>query len=80
MLKQSAKLLVDCVAGEQGRILALAAGLVHRSKFLAMGLLPGTEFIIEQVAPLGGPLVIRLRGITITLRRQEALWFQVESL
>ncbi|MES2213038.1 MAG: FeoA domain-containing protein [Pseudomonadota bacterium] len=80
MLEQRAKLLVDCVAGERGRISGLAAGLMHRSKFLAMGLLPGTEFTVEQVAPLGDPLVIRLRGLTITLRRQEALMFQVEML
>jgi ferrous iron transport protein A len=39
---------------------------------LAMGLTRGTEFKITRFAPLGDPIEIKLRGFSLTLRKEEA--------
>jgi Fe2+ transport system protein FeoA len=37
-----------------------------------MGMLPGVDVQVERVAPMGDPLWIRLKGIQLALRREEA--------
>ena len=43
-----------------------------------MGLVPGTELLIEGHAPLNDPVAIRMRGYTLTLRNSEADLITVE--
>lgn len=43
-----------------------------------MGLVPGTQFLIQGRAPLKDPVALRLRGFTLTLRNSEADHIQVE--
>jgi ferrous iron transport protein A len=45
---------------------------VYRKKLLSMGLLPGTEFILKRIAPLGDPIEIEIRGFSLVLRKKEA--------
>jgi ferrous iron transport protein A len=44
-----------------------------------MGLTPGAEFVVTRYAPLGDPVEIRVRGFSLTLRRDEAAALQVEK-
>ncbi|MGE0786894.1 MAG: ferrous iron transport protein A [Sandaracinaceae bacterium] len=37
-----------------------------------MGMLPGTRVRLTRVAPLGDPLELRLRGYSLSIRKQEA--------
>jgi Fe2+ transport system protein FeoA len=39
---------------------------------MEMGLLPGTELSIVNVAPFGDPLEIEVRGCRLSIRRHEA--------
>lgn len=41
-------------------------------KLMEMGCLPGEEIIVEQVAPLGDPISVRIAGYSLSLRKNEA--------
>jgi ferrous iron transport protein A len=48
------------------------------SRLLDLGFTPGEEIIVTHTAPLGDPLVVRVRGALLALRRREAAWIIVE--
>lgn len=52
----------------------------YRKKLMSMGLTPGTEFSIKRSAPFGDPVEIRVRGFSLSLRKQEAAGLMVEKL
>ena len=52
---------------------------VLRNRLLDMGLIPKTQVRVCHVAPLGDPIEIRLRGYTLTLRRDDADKIEVLS-
>lgn len=41
-------------------------------KLMEMGCLPGEEIVVEQIAPLGDPISIRVAGYSLSLRKNEA--------
>ena len=41
-------------------------------KLMEMGCLPGEEVVVEQIAPLGDPISIRIAGYSLSLRKNEA--------
>lgn len=41
-------------------------------KLMEMGCLPGEMVVIEQIAPLGDPISIRIAGYSLSLRLNEA--------
>lgn len=41
-------------------------------KLMEMGCLPGEEIIVEQIAPLGDPISVRVAGYSLSLRKNEA--------
>jgi ferrous iron transport protein A len=71
--------LRDLAVGEAGRVTALRKGnTAYRRRLLSMGLTPGTEFTITRTAPLGDPVELRVRGFSLSLRKDEADIVQVE--
>lgn len=67
--------------GDLGKIVGFEpAGKAYRKKLLAMGLTPGTEFKVTRFAPLGDPVEIKLRGFSLTLRKDEASVLQIEKI
>lgn len=56
------RVLVTCVAGDD----AIARRLTD------LGFRPGTEVLVERIAPLGDPMQFRLHGYRLALRRTEA--------
>ena len=65
--------------GDSGRILGFdQSGGVYRKKLLAMGLTPGTPFTITRFAPLGDPVEIKIRGFSLSLRKDEASVLLIE--
>ena len=47
-------------------------------RLLDLGFTPGDEVTVTHTAPLGDPLVIRVRGALLALRKREAGWIFVE--
>ncbi len=68
-------------SGESARVLAFkSAGAAYRRKLLAMGLIPGTVFLVARVAPLGDPIQLQVRGFQLSLRRHEAAVIEVDRV
>lgn len=64
--------------GMKARILSFLGGdKAYRQRLLAMGLLPGTEFILSHIAPLGDPIEIKVRGFSLSLRKTEASMLKI---
>lgn len=67
--------------GDRARILSYhGMSDSYRRKLMSMGLIPGTCFAVQRVAPLGDPVEINVRGFCLSLRRNEAAGLQVELL
>lgn len=67
--------------GDSGRILGFDnSGKAYRKRLLAMGLTPKTEFTVTRFAPLGDPIEIKVRGFSLSLRKNEAAALIVEKL
>jgi ferrous iron transport protein A len=73
--------LKNLAVGDSAKIIGFeASGKAYRKRLLAMGLTPGTEFRITRFAPMGDPVEIRLRGFSLTLRRDEAAILLIEKI
>lgn len=48
-------------------------------KLMEMGCIPGEEIIVEQIAPLGDPISIKVAGYSLSLRKSEASEIIVEQ-
>lgn len=71
----------DLQVGDNARIVGFdKLDASYRNRLLALGLTPGTEFHVRQVAPLGDPVEIKIRGFRLSLRRAEAAGIRVETL
>ena len=65
--------LQDMKCGDKGKIVAIrGASPLYKQRLIAMGLLPGTEFSVVRIAPLGDPVQIAVRGVALSLRKLEA--------
>ena len=49
-----------------------------RCRLLDMGLIPKTRVRVEKIAPLGDPLELRVRGYSLSLRKEDAGKIEVE--
>jgi ferrous iron transport protein A len=49
-------------------------------KLLEMGCVPGERILLEQVAPLGGPISVSVAGYHLSLRLNEADQIMVELM
>ncbi|PAX49091.1 FeoA family protein [Brunnivagina elsteri] len=75
------KQLRDLSVGCTGRVVGYEkANRGYKSKLLAMGLTPGTEFTVTRYAPLGDPIEIQVRGFKLSLRKDEANALFVEEV
>ena len=62
----------DLQIGQQGIISAVGGEGALRLRFLDMGLIPGTQVLLQKVAPMGDPIQIQVRGYELTIRRDDA--------
>ncbi len=75
------KTLADFNVGMTGKITGFGKGQKeYRKKLLAMGLIKGTEFTVNRVAPMGDPVEIEVRGYNLSLRKDEAAIVAVEGI
>jgi len=49
-------------------------------KLMEMGCVPGERIFLEQVAPLGDPISIKISGYSLSLRLNEAEHIKVELI
>lgn len=73
--------LNEMKVGHRGRIVKIASGeKSYRQRLVSMGIIPGTEFIVSRIAPLGDPVEILVRGFALILRKGEASILQIEGV
>ncbi len=70
--------LSELKSGERGRIKAFESSDIEL-KLMEMGCIPGEEVVVEQKAPLGDPISIRIAGYTLSLRINEANQIIIEK-
>ena len=58
-------------SGEKARIIEFQSPELEL-KLMEMGCIPGEEVVVEQRAPLGDPISIRVAGYSLSLRINEA--------
>ena len=73
--------LGEMKTGETAEIVGYTLGnAAYRAKLLALGLTHGTGVKVMNVAPLGDPFEIAVRGYHLSLRREEANVIKVRRL
>ena len=70
--------LSDLKTGERGKIRGFQSSELEL-KLMEMGCIPGELIIVEQVAPLGDPISIRVAGYSLSLRKNEASQILLED-
>ena len=69
--------LSEVKPGQRKRIKSFSSSELEL-KLMEMGCIPGEEVVVEQVAPLGDPISIRVAGYSLSLRINEANQIIVE--
>ena len=64
--------------GQEAVITAVGGDGPLRCRLLDMGLIPRTRVRVEKIAPLGDPLELRVRGYSLSLRKEDAGKIEVE--
>ena len=73
--------LADLKAGELAEITGYTLGnAAYRAKLLALGLTHSVQLKILNVAPLGDPFEIAVRGYHLSLRRDEVGVIKVKRI
>lgn len=72
--------LSELKQGESATIVALdqLSGEI-RKKLMVMGLLPNTDVKLVRRAPMGDPLQVEVRGVSLAVREKVANAIEVES-
>lgn len=64
--------------GQEAVITRVGGQGALRCRLLDMGLIPKTAVRVEKIAPLGDPLELRVRGYSLSLRKEDARNIDVE--
>ena len=72
-----AKRLSEVPLNRSCRIERLEGPRQDCDRLLDLGFTPGEDVTVAHAAPLGDPLVIRVRGTLLALRKREAAWIFV---
>lgn len=74
------KNLNDIEKGKDARIVSIrGSGKLHK-RLLDMGITSGAEVQVKNIAPLGDPIEITVRGYSLSLRKEEAKNIAVEEI
>lgn len=73
--------LGDLEPGAAGTIKQLSCTGKLRRRLMDLGVVAGTRFEVERVAPLGDPVVLKVKGVHLSLRKEEAgdIWVEVSD-
>jgi ferrous iron transport protein A len=70
--------LRDLKPGDSSRVIRLEGEAEFRRRLMDMGLVKGSEIFVKKLAPLGDPIEVRIKGYSLSLRREEAAKIFVE--
>ncbi len=71
--------IADLKPGETGKVKEVGGeGALYR-RFLDMGITPGVQVRLQKTAPMGDPIEIRIRGYSLTIRKDDAMKISLEA-
>lgn len=74
-----AKQLSELKKSDRGKVRSISGGTIGR-RLMDMGLTSGSVIEMQGVAPMGDPIEIRVRGYSLSLRKNEAAAVTVEMI
>lgn len=69
--------LSELPRGSTANVVSVRGDRVVTTRLMELGLLPGSTVRVVRVAPLGDPLVVKVRGAELSLRASEASLIEV---
>ena len=72
------KTLKDIKIGGTGKVVKIHSEGAIKRRIMDMGITKGVEIYIRNVAPLGDPIELNLRGYELSLRKEDAEKIEVE--
>ena len=72
--------LAELETGQTGRIVRVGNVGSVRRRIVDMGAVNGTKVTMVKVAPLGDPMEVKIKGYSLTLRKEEAEAITIEAL
>ena len=70
--------LAEAGAAEWHVIDSLTGPRTECRRLMDLGLTPGERVAVVRATPMGGPIIIVVRGTQLALRRREASWIQLK--
>jgi ferrous iron transport protein A len=70
--------LADVPRDRPVKITSVEGPRSFRRRLMEMGLVPGAEIVLRNVAPLGDPLEVEVRHGRLSIRKHEAAQIQVK--
>lgn len=64
--------------GEKGKIISISRKMRSHKKFADLGIVKGASLSLERVAPLGDPVEVKIKGYSLSFRKEEAVNIMVE--
>ncbi|MCL2035009.1 MAG: ferrous iron transport protein A [Oscillospiraceae bacterium] len=64
--------------GETVRVVKIGGERVIKRRIMEMGITKGAEIVVRNVAPLGDPIEITVRGYELSIRKADAEMIEVE--
>ena len=64
--------------GESGNIVSISRKMRSHKKFADLGIVKGTKLVLERIAPLGDPIEVKVKGYSLSFRKEEAVNITVE--
>ena len=71
--------LKDLPVGKSAAVTVVGGSGSLRQHFLDMGLIPGIEVTVMQLAPLGDPMELMIHGYELTLRLADAEQIEIDE-
>ena len=72
------KTLKQAKVGETVKVVKLTGQGAVKRRIMDMGITKGVEIFIREVAPLGDPVEVTVRGYELSLRKDDASMIEVE--
>ena len=72
--------LREMKVNQKGTIAGVKASGALGRRIRDMGMVPGTDIVVQGRAPLKDPVALKVMGFTLTLRNNEADFIDVEVL
>ena len=72
------KTLKTVKVGETVRVIKLHGEGATKRRIMDMGLTKGVEVFVRNVAPLGDPIEVTVRGYELSIRKADAEMIEVE--